>query len=79
MATAQSPRVTQPASSSSRDGDRQFSINEIRDRCLEFTDVKQGRGPSDVRECRVSESGEFGVVDGATYYYAIYCLIPKRE
>jgi hypothetical protein len=52
-------------------------MNVIRDRCIEFRDVKQDNGPSDFRECRVSEFGEFGVVDGETYYYAIYCLIPS--
>jgi putative endonuclease len=77
MATAHSPRVAQPARSNSANGNRQFSLNVIRDRCLDFTDVKQGSGPSDFRECRVSEFGEFGVVDGETYYYALYCLIPS--
>jgi hypothetical protein len=77
MATAQSPRVTQPARANSGNGDRQFSVNVMRDRCPDFRDVKQGSGPSDFRECRVSEFGEFGAVDGETYYYAIYCLIPS--
>jgi hypothetical protein len=69
--------LPQPASSNSGKGERQFSLNVIRDRCIEFRDVKQGSGPSDFRECRVSEFGELGVVEGETYYYATYCLIPS--
>jgi len=52
-------------------------MNVIRDRCIEFTEVKAGDRPWQFRECRVSEFGEFGVVDGETYYYAIYCIIPN--
>ena len=53
-----------------------FAIESIRDRCITLTNVKEGPGESDFRECRVSEFGEFGTVDGETYVYAIYCLIP---
>jgi hypothetical protein len=41
--------------------------------------VKRGTGPADYRDCRVSESGELGKVDGEVYYYAIYCLIPTYQ
>jgi hypothetical protein len=76
VAIAQSPGVAQPASLNPV-VDRLFPLNVIRDQCIELRDVKQGSEPSDVRECRVSEFGEFGVVDGETYYYATYCLIPN--
>jgi hypothetical protein len=49
----------------------------IRNQCLEFTELKRGDEPSDLRDCRVSEFGEFGSTDGQTYYYALYCLIPN--
>jgi hypothetical protein len=75
VATAQSSG--QAGSANAGRTDRRFPVSAIRDQCIEFADVKQGRGPSDYRECRVSEFGEFGVVDGETYYYAIYCLIPS--
>jgi hypothetical protein len=76
LATAQSPSVARPASPGANVA-RQFSMSAIRDRCIEFTDAKQGTRPLDFRACRVSEFGEFGVVDGETYYYATYCLIPS--
>jgi hypothetical protein len=55
---------------------RRFTLDAIRDRCITLTAVKVGSGPDDARECRVSEFGEAGVVDGETYHYALYCLIP---
>lgn len=39
--------------------------------------MKRGDGPLDYRDCAVSEFGKFGAVDGETYYYALYCLIPN--
>jgi hypothetical protein len=39
--------------------------------------VKRGDKPDDIRDCRVSEFGEFGTVDEVHYYYALYCLIPN--
>jgi len=57
--------------------DGRFSMKAIRGECIEFTEVKRGSGPSDFRDCRVSAFGELGVVDGETYYYATYCLIPN--
>jgi hypothetical protein len=56
---------------------RQFSLAAVRSGCIDFTDVKRGNDPSDLRDCRVSEFGEIGSVDRETYYFAIYCLIPN--
>lgn len=56
---------------------RQYPITLLRDQCMEFTEVKLGEKPDDLRDCRVSEFGEFGAIDGQTYYYALYCLIPN--
>jgi hypothetical protein len=56
---------------------RQFSMALIRNQCIEFTEVKRGNEPDDLRDCRVSEFGEFEAIDGQTYYYALYCLIPN--
>jgi len=56
---------------------REQAISDLRDQCMEFTEVKLGDKPGDLRECRVTEFGEFGAVDGQTYYYALYCLIPN--
>ena len=75
--SVQSHHVWPPGSSRGANAVRQFLMTAIRDRCIEFTDVKQGTGPSDFRECGVSEFGELGAVEGDTYYYAIYCLIPS--
>jgi len=49
-----------------------FSMATIRDRCIAFDQLKEGR---DYRECRVSEFDEIGTVDSERYYYAIYCLM----
>ncbi|HNY42513.1 MAG TPA: hypothetical protein PKJ41_19080, partial [Bryobacteraceae bacterium] len=57
---------------------REYRVEEIGAKCVEFEIVKQGKGPFDYRECRVTESGEFGVVDGDRYYYATYCLMPNH-
>jgi len=54
-----------------------FTPEMMRQQCPAFSDVQVGAGPYDVRECRVSEFGEIGVVDRRAYYYAIYCLMPN--
>lgn len=56
---------------------REFPMTLLRNQCLEFTQVKHGDQPGDLRNCRVSEFGEFASIDGQTYYYALYCLIPN--
>ncbi len=68
--------AAQPAAAAAQ-GERRWPLDTIRNHCIEFTKVKQGSGPDDYRECRVSEFGRLGVVDADTYYYAIYCLIPN--
>lgn len=55
---------------------RQFPVARIPDQCIEFSGLKQGNEPGDFLECRVTESGELGEVDGQLYSYALYCLIP---
>ena len=50
---------------------------KIASECPPFTDIKPGVDPNDLRDCRVSRSGELGMVGGRTYSYAIYCLIPN--
>jgi hypothetical protein len=54
---------------------REFPLAVIRNQCIDFSEVKRGNEPDDLRDCRVSEFQEFGSVDGETYYYALYCLI----
>ncbi len=54
-----------------------LSMEVIRDQCIEFAEVKQGNGIAEYNECNVSEFGEFGAVDGHTYYFALYCLMPN--
>ena len=68
----------QSSATAAQDAARSFSMNAIRDQCIEFREVKQGNGPVNYRECRVSEFGEFGAVGGQVYYYAIYCLMPTE-
>ena len=45
---------------------RPLSFELIRNQCIEFKDAKQGSKAGDYRECRISEFGEFGAVDGRT-------------
>ena len=45
----------------------QLALERLREQCNGFGEVKPGAGPADFRECRVTESGELGVVDGETY------------
>ncbi len=54
----------------------QLALERLREQCNGFGEVKPGAGPADFRECRVTESGELGVVDGETYYYGLYRLMP---
>lgn len=77
-ATAQSPPINQRAPATPGIvARREFPMTFIRNQCLEFTEVKRGVKPGDLRDCLVSEFGEFGSTDGQTYYYALYCLIPN--
>src|SRR5712692_9102046 len=54
-----------------------FSLRAIRQAWIEFTAVKKGTETTDLHDCRVTEFGDFGSVDGQTYYYAIYRLVPN--
>jgi hypothetical protein len=76
-ATAQPARVSQPGPTGVPTDRRELPMTVIRDQCIQFTDVKRGDRPWDLRDCRVSEFSEFGMVNGQTYYYATYCLIPN--
>lgn len=58
------------------EGGRVYSLDETRRECIEFSAMKIGTNDIDARECAVSTSGEIGVVDGITYDYALYCVIP---
>ncbi len=74
VAIGQNPHLDRDIPPSTGSGiAREFPMTVIRNQCLEFAEVK----PSDLRDCRVSEFGEFGSADGQTYYYALYCLIPS--
>lgn len=78
-ATAQSPARTQGLAPNPSSGlGREFPMTFVRNQCPESTRTDRGGGFSDLRECRVSEFGEFGSVDEQTYYYALYCLIPNH-
>jgi hypothetical protein len=80
MATAQAHTVNQEASRRAGVLDnRQFPITVIRSQCIDFTDVKKGTEDGDFRDCKVSEFGQFGTVEGESYFYAVYCLIPGDE
>ncbi|HEV3139868.1 MAG TPA: hypothetical protein VGY57_05105 [Vicinamibacterales bacterium] len=76
MAQAGQSRGQTPPPAATADA-RTFSLRTIRQACIEFTDVKKGTEPTDLRDCRVTEFGEFGSVERQTYYYAIYCLVPN--
>lgn len=55
-----------------------YSLETLKSKCIEFAGVKIGNGPYEVADCRVSEFGSVGVLNGQTYYYySIYCLIPE--
>jgi hypothetical protein len=64
---------------SSRQDERFLPLESLKRGCIELAEVKVGSGPDDAAECRVSEFGSFGELDGETYYYALYCLIPNYE
>jgi len=49
----------------------------LRNKCIDFQNVKRGQAPGEFRDCKVSEFARFGVVGGRTYYYALYCIIPN--
>jgi hypothetical protein len=56
---------------------RQFPLDVIRSRCIDFKDLTRGSESWQMRDCQVSDFGQFGVVAGKTYYYATYCIIPN--
>src|SRR5687767_917407 len=71
--------VVETAGATAQDVVRTFSVDSIRERCITFSEVSRGSGTEGYRDCRVSRFGELGTVDGETYYYAIYCLIPAAS
>jgi hypothetical protein len=71
--------VLETACATAQDAVRTFSMDTIRERCIAFAEVSRGSGTDGYRDCRVSRFGELGTVDGETYYYAIYCLIPAAS
>lgn len=60
-------------------GERSFSLETLKHRCVEFSEIKIGSGPEDAADCQVSDFQRLGELEGSTYYYALYCLIPSRE
>src|SRR6266581_6836737 len=54
-------------------------LADIKDKCIPFSEIKVGTDEIDAKECKVTESDQFGVVDGERYFYAIYCLMPGFE
>jgi pimeloyl-ACP methyl ester carboxylesterase len=54
---------------------RSYSIDALRQGCIEFTEVKRGSQPEDIGDCRVTAFGTLGTFDNRTYYYALYCLV----
>jgi hypothetical protein len=65
------------AFSDAADSGRPLSLQSLGQKCIDFSEVKIGTQEWEAAECAVSESGSFGTVDGRTYYYALYCLIPN--
>lgn len=55
-----------------------YPLAELRTKCPDFRTVKPGPEPENYRECSVKEFRELGQVDGSTYHYATYCLIPNH-
>lgn len=49
----------------------------LKERCIEFSGIKAGPDDIDIADCRLSDFGVIGAVEGRTYYYALYCLIPR--
>jgi hypothetical protein len=49
-----------------------FSLTALLQECIPFSEVKA----DEVRGCRVSDFKAFGAVEGQTYYYALYCVVP---
>ena len=77
VAAAQEQQPTSPSQEVSATAG-ELSTSFLRQQCIEFTQVKRGDNPDDIRDCRVSGFGEFGTVDEVHYYYALYCLIPNE-
>jgi hypothetical protein len=67
------PKLTLPADA------RPFQFSAIARDCIDFKTIKRGKGPDDYSDCAVTASGDIGSVDGKTYLYAIYCVIPSRS
>ncbi len=47
--------------------------------CARLRGVKVGRGSDEVRECKISESGEVGTVGDETLSYQLFCLMPNQR
>jgi hypothetical protein len=74
-APSSGPIVIRMPDGSGQPSPQRLSIADARERCIQFSHVSPGE--NGYRECRVSEFGELPVVDGVTYYYALYCLVPS--
>jgi hypothetical protein len=53
------------------------TLSAVRERCIPLSNLHQGSGPADYRECAVAAFGDLGIVDGESYFFAVYCLIPN--
>jgi hypothetical protein len=72
MAMAQNARA-QIRESVRPDNTEFHDLTLVRQNCIPFTEIN----PADLRDCRVSDFGEFGSVEGQRYFYALYCLVPN--
>lgn len=56
-----------------------FPVKDLQKSCKPFTKFKVRPSKDGIKDCKVSKYGDFGTVDGLTYSYVLYCLIPNFE
>src|SRR5438105_2608583 len=68
---------TSATSAFAQEGTAMFSLDSTKHDCTALSQLKIGPGEFDVRECGVTRFGVIGKVETATYYFALYCLLPN--
>jgi hypothetical protein len=56
-----------------------LSLDGVKEKCVKFSKVRIGSAPFEGRECKVTEFGSLGRIDGTNYFFALYCILPNRS
>lgn len=56
-----------------------LSLDSIKERCAKFSKIEIGKSAFAARECKITEFGNLGKVEGENYLFALYCIMPNHS